>query len=99
MENGGGGGIVVEYQSYASVIAAANVGHALIPVNHIWLQTSSNQANLASVRTALTTSPLQLDNLSDRRALSETLGSDPLSHNLVGLLASGATATLLLPFA
>ena len=99
IDNAASGGIMVDYQSYASVIAAANLGHALIPVNHIWLQTSSNPANLASVRTALTASPLQLDNLSDRRALSETLGSDPLSLNLVGLLAIGATATLLLALA
>ena len=99
IDNASSGGIMVDYQSYASVIAAANVGHALIPVNHIWLQTSSNQANLASVRTALNTSPLQLDNLSDRRALSETLGSDPLSLNLAGLLAIGAAATLLLALA
>ncbi len=62
-------------------------------------RTSSNPASLASVRTALNTSPLQLDNLSDRRALSETLGSDPLSLNIVGLLAVGATAALLLALA
>lgn len=92
-------GIMVDYQSLASIVAAASPDHALVPVNHIWLRTSSNPASLASVRIALNTSPLQLDNLSDRRALSETLGSDPLSLNLVGLLAIGAMATLLLALA
>ena len=91
--------IMVDYLSLASVIAAASPDHALVPVNHIWLRTKSNSTSLASVRAALTTSPLQLDNLSDRRALSETLGSDPLSLSIIGLLAIGATATLLLALA
>ena len=99
IDNATSGGIMVDYQSLASVIAAASPDHALVPVNQIWLRTDSDLASLASVRTALTTSPLQLDNLSDRRALSETLGSDPLSLNIVGLLAIGATATLLLALA
>jgi ABC-type antimicrobial peptide transport system permease subunit len=99
IDNTASGGIMVDYQSYAQVIAAANPDHALNPVNHIWLRTSSNPADLASIRAALNTSPLQLDNLSDRRALNETLGSDPLSLNLIGLLAIGATATLLLALA
>ena len=99
LDNAIGGKIMVDYLSLASVIAAASPDHALVPVNHIWLRTESNSASLASVRAALTTSPLQLDNLSDRRALSETLGSDPLSLNIVGLLAIGALATLLLALA
>jgi ABC-type antimicrobial peptide transport system permease subunit len=99
LDNATGGGIMVDYLSLASIIAAASPDHALVPVNHIWLRTESNPASLASVRTALTTSPLQLDNLLDRRALSEMLGSDPLSLNIIGLLAIGATATLLLALA
>jgi len=99
IDNATSGGIMVDYQSLAAIIAAASPDHALVPVNHIWLRTDSDSASLASVRTALTTSPLQLDNLSDRRVLSETLGSDPLSLNIVGLLAIGATATLLLALA
>ena len=63
IDNATSGGIMVDYQSLASVIAAASPDHALVPVNHIWLRTDSNPASLASVRTALTTSPLQLDNL------------------------------------
>jgi ABC-type antimicrobial peptide transport system permease subunit len=99
IDNVTNGEIMVDYQSLASVIAATSPDHALVPVNHIWLRTASNSASLASVRTALTTSPLQLDNLSDRRALSVTLGSDPLSLNIVGLLAIGAIVTLLLALA
>ncbi len=99
IDNATSAGIMVDYQSLASVIAAASPDHTLILVNHIWLRTNSNPAGLASVRTALTTTPLQLDNLLDRRALSETLGSDPLSLNIFGLLAIGATAALLLALA
>jgi ABC-type antimicrobial peptide transport system permease subunit len=99
IDNATNGGIMVDYQSLAAVNAAASLNHALIPVNHIWLMTGSNPADLASVRTALNSSRLQLDKLSDRRALSETLASDPLSLNVVGLLAVGATATLLLALA
>jgi ABC-type antimicrobial peptide transport system permease subunit len=90
---------MVDYQSYAQVIAATTVNHTLLPVNHIWLRTSSNPADLARVRTALNTSPLLLDNLSDRRALSEALRSDPLVLNLAGLLAISAIAMLLLALA
>ena len=99
LDNAIGGKIMVDYLSLASVIAVASPDHALVPVNHIWLRTKSNSASLASVRAALTISPLQLDNLSDRRVLSETLSSDPLSLNIVGLLAIGALATLLLALA
>jgi ABC-type lipoprotein release transport system permease subunit len=99
VDNATNGGIIVDYQSLASVIAAASPDHALVPVNHIWLRTESNSASLVSVRHALTISPLQLDNLLDRRAISETLGSDPLSLSIIGLLAIGATATLLLALA
>src|SRR5437764_2692460 len=83
IDNASGGGIMVDYQSLASVIAAASPDHALVSVNHIWLRTESNSASLATVRTALTTSPLQLDNLSDRRALSKTLGYDTLSLYII----------------
>jgi len=99
IDNAASGGIMVDYQSFAAIIAAASPDHALIPINHVWLKTGSNPADLASVRAALNRAPLQLDNLSDRRALSETLSSDPLSLNLVGLLAIGATAALLLALA
>ncbi len=87
---------MVDYQSYAAIIAKTRVNHDLIPVNHIWLQTGSTPVDLANVRNALNTSPLSLDNLFDRRALSGTLSSDPLSLNLLGLLSIGATAALLL---
>jgi ABC-type antimicrobial peptide transport system permease subunit len=99
IDNVSNGEIMVDYQSYAAIIAKSRVNHYLIPVNHIWLQTSSTPADLAIVRNALNTPPLFLDNLSDRRALSGTLSSDPLSLNLLGLLAIGATAALLLALA
>jgi ABC-type lipoprotein release transport system permease subunit len=88
------GGVIVDYQSFLAV--EANKGFADIIDNHIWLKTSSSPQALASVRAALSTPPLQLDNLYDRRALAAALQSDPLALNILGLLAIGATTALLL---
>ncbi len=88
------GGVIVDYQSFLSV--EAHKGFADITDNHVWLNTVSSPAALASVRAALNTPALQLDNLYDRRALAASLHQDPLALNILGLLALGATAALLL---
>ncbi len=92
-----GGSAIVDYQSFAAVQLRQNT--AYIVVNHIWLHTRDDAAALASVRAALSTLPLQLEGLSDRRALIDSLRNDPLSLSLVGLLAAGTTAALLLALA
>ena len=69
---------------------------AILPVNHIWLHTQDDEHTLSSVRAALTTSPLRLANLFDRRALRDTLNAEPLYLDLLTLLTIGATITLLL---
>ena len=91
------GSAIVDYQSFAAVQLRQNTTY--IFVNHIWLHTRGDAAALASVRAALSTLPLQLDGLSDRRALIDSLRNDPLSLSLVGLLAVGTTAALLLALA
>ncbi len=69
---------------------------AVLPVNHIWLQTQDDEPSLATIRTALSTSPLRLANLFDRRALRDTLNAEPLYLDLLTLLTIGATITLVL---
>lgn len=91
------GSVIVDYQSFAAVQLRQNT--AYIVVNHIWLHTNDDAAALASVRAALSTLPLQLEGLSDRRALIDSLRNDPLSLSLLGLLAVGVTTAFLLALA
>jgi ABC-type antimicrobial peptide transport system permease subunit len=88
------GGIIVDYQSFLAI--EAHKGYAAIIDNHVWLNTSGSPAALSRVRAELNTPALQLDNLYDRRALAASLQQDPLALNILGLLALGATAALLL---
>ncbi len=69
---------------------------AVLPVNHLWIDTQDDEQALATVRAALSTSPLHLANLFDRRALRNTLNAEPLYLDLLTLLTIGATITLLL---
>jgi ABC-type antimicrobial peptide transport system permease subunit len=90
------GNMLVDYQSFAAVqLKQSNTN---IPVNHIWLHTSSDVAALASVRKALNKPALHLDDLYDQRLLAGSLRGDPLSLNLVGLLTIGTSTALLLAF-
>ena len=86
--------MIVDYQSYATV--EAKTYGSYIPVNHAWLRTQDSPAAVASVRTALSTPRLQLENLYDRRALSAVLSGDPLYLNLIGVLIFGMATALLL---
>jgi putative ABC transport system permease protein len=88
------GGMLVDYQSFATVEQQLN--DTLILPNHIWLHTRSDAASLVSVRAAINMPALQLDNLYDRRALTVALQGDASSLNLLALLALGAAAALLL---
>lgn len=92
------GGILVDYQTYASVYQSLffSSSGGSVPINYIWLRTKSDAKSLASVRHALSTGPLQLSSVYDRRATSETLHNDPLYLDLIVLLALGASTALLL---
>jgi ABC-type lipoprotein release transport system permease subunit len=97
------GGVLVDYQTYAAVyVKDARKNGSLIlqldtpSINHVWLSTKSDEASLASVRTALSRSNLRLNNLTDRRELLISLKSDPLYVVLGGVLGIGTVTALLL---
>ncbi|HEV7235782.1 MAG TPA: ABC transporter permease, partial [Ktedonobacteraceae bacterium] len=88
------GGVMVDYQSYTDV--QQHLFGTSIPAEHVWLRTQRTSAALAKVRTALDTPRLHLDNLYDRSAINDALGSDPLYLNLLVVLMLGACTALLL---
>ena len=88
------GGIVVDYQSYATVFQ--QVIKQPLPVNYVWLRTSDDATEVANVRNTLTKNDPQVNPLLDRRALVASLNSDPLTLDLLGELALGASTALLL---
>ena len=67
-----------------------------MPVNWLLLHTRDDAASLNSVRAALNTLELHLNDMSDRRVLIDTLHTDPLTLTLEGILSVGTVATLLL---
>jgi hypothetical protein len=80
-------GMIVDYQSYANVYTQES-GLALAP-NTLWLRTSDNPSTLAHIRALL-------PDLQDRRALV-TLNQENSTHiDLIGALAIGVGAALLL---
>lgn len=89
------GGVLVDYQSYASVYAK-NYNGQTVPLNYVWLRSYDDAASLASVRNALSSGSLQLNPLYDRRATISSLRNEPLSLDLSGVLALGATIAILL---
>lgn len=95
------GGLLADYQTYATVYAQdvarfLGKGEDVIPLNYIWLRTRSDATSLTHVRTALTTFPLQLEALQDRRALLESSLMDPVFSTLADILAIGVVAILAL---
>lgn len=88
------GGIIVDYQSYATVFQQTI--KQPLPVNYVWLRTSDDAGAVANVRSALTKNTPQVNPLLDRRALIDDLNSDPLTLDLLGELALGASTALLL---
>jgi putative ABC transport system permease protein len=91
------GGILVDYQSLASVYGNDfKSSSASLPLNAVWLRTRDEARSLASVRASLTKGVLQLNPLYDRRATAESLYHDPLYLDLIGILTLGAATALLL---
>jgi putative ABC transport system permease protein len=86
------GGILVDYQKLAALYQD-NTQNPLSP-NYVWLHTNDNPTMLANVRAALTTGPLQLSTLNDRRAMIADLQRDPLYVNLITVLQLGVIATI-----
>lgn len=69
-----------------------------IPINHIWLRTSGDARSLTSVRAALSSPQLAVNNLYDRREIIAELQSDPFTLNILLILGIGSLAALLLAF-
>ena len=88
------GGILADYQSYATLVQKA-IGAPPLP-NRVWLKTRGDATSLATVRHALTNPALLLSDVNDRRAIIANLLSDPLYLDLSALLILGAIMALLL---
>ncbi len=88
------GGVIVDYRSYE--VAYKQASKQPLPINYVWLRTSDDAASVANVRNALTRATPQVSPLLDRRAIVDGLSSDPLTLDLIGELALGASTALLL---
>jgi ABC-type antimicrobial peptide transport system permease subunit len=96
------GGVLIDYQTYLNAYEQElkknkNLSEQPIPpvMNQIWLHTKTDDASVASVRTALDNPKYSISHLVDRRLLLSTLQSDPLYLVLDGVLILG-TATAFL---
>ncbi|HEY7125932.1 MAG TPA: FtsX-like permease family protein [Ktedonobacterales bacterium] len=90
------GGVLVDLTIFSEVQRQVQPTTALYAPDYIWLRTSDASTTLASVRAALSAGPLQLSNLSDRRAMIEQMQQDPLYISLSGVLLLGTITTILL---
>lgn len=87
-------GLLFDYQS--GDILYHSVSGGFLSRNYLWVKTSDNPALIARVRNALTTAQPRIVQLADRRVLVNTLSTDPLYLDLIGVLALGAITALLL---
>ncbi len=91
------GGIIVDYNRFASLSRQLLSDPHAIAANYIWLRTGDDPAALKRIRQALTSGgPLQLSPLHDRRALLDQMQRDPYSVAINGILLLGVVITLLL---
>ncbi len=94
------GGVLFDYETYNTIymrqVQTLGKGSDILPVNWLLLHTRDDAGSLTHVRTALNTLELHLTDMSDRRALIDTLHTDPLTLTLEGILSVGTVATLLL---
>lgn len=87
-------GLLADYQSYATVMQNAT-GVPFAP-NLAWLRTRDDATSLASVRSALASGTLRLNQVQDRRALLAAAQTDPLRLDLLGVLGIGAATAIVL---
>lgn len=86
------GGLLVDYQSYATVYEQVSGSAPLI--NYVWLRTTQNANGLAHLRSQLAMQHVSL--LFDRQAMTAALYNDPLYLALIGILTLGAITALFL---
>jgi len=87
------GGVLVDFAAYQAALEDTT-RTALLP-STVWLSTSQDPGSLNNVRIALASGALRLNDLSDIQTRENSLGHDPLSLALLGVLAL-CTATALL---
>lgn len=92
--NTGTGGVLVDLPSYT--VALQHDTTTVVQQNTIWLRTTSDPATLATIRAALSTGPLQISALADRRAIIAAAQRDPLVIDLLGILEIGVVMAGLL---
>ncbi|MDQ2715646.1 MAG: ABC transporter permease [Chloroflexota bacterium] len=98
-ENAGAtnGTIIVNYANYATYARShVTLNPDAPPLNYVWLHTSQNPALIRQERAALSHGALLLAPLYDREAIAQTLQSDPLTLDLIGILITGTITALLL---
>ncbi|PWT75765.1 MAG: hypothetical protein C5B60_04915 [Chloroflexi bacterium] len=95
LQNTATGGLLVDYQTYAAVYHTDTGGVSPAP-GTIWLRTQDDSGSLASVRSALGSGQMAVDQLQDRRQLIAKTQSNPLVVDLFGTLDIGAATALTL---
>ena len=91
--------ILFDYSMYNLIYQAQSSGSGAIttaPINYIWIKTDGSVQSLQHVRQALGAGPLHLFTFYDQQATAQELVHNPLNRNLVGILALGTFAPLLL---
>jgi ABC-type lipoprotein release transport system permease subunit len=93
--------ILVDYSTYNLIYQAqladfSAVQSASAPINTIWLKTDGRAQSWQYIRQTLEMGPLHLSTFYDRQATVQALTHNPLNRNLVGILALGTFAPLLL---
>ncbi len=87
-------GVLIDYRSFAALYQRDF--STTLPINTVWLRTRDDAPALAQVRSALQSSSLYLEQVSDRRAVMEAMHTDPLYLDLLGVLTIGTTSALVL---
>jgi ABC-type antimicrobial peptide transport system permease subunit len=95
LQNSSTGGLLVDYQTYAAIYQQDTRSIPPAPAT-IWLRTLDDGGSLASVRSALGSGDLAVDQLQDRRQLIAKTQSNPLVVDLFGTLDIGAVTALAL---
>lgn len=99
--SGGGdvpvGGVLVDYKSLETAYNSVLQSNYSLPINYVWVRARDDPASIASVRKTLTSGCcFTLHSLLDRRQMVSDMQNDPLSLDLFGILATGATIAMLL---
>jgi ABC-type antimicrobial peptide transport system permease subunit len=81
---------------FSTLVAARAKSQDSINLNYAWIRSSDVPEALTHVRQALTTQPLALEELVDRRSMAEQDAANPLALNVLGILSIGVIAALLL---